>query len=156
MGCYWRNVSQSLRWGNIERWDPSPITRSRSLLIGWKQVISSPNESFQVESVVFNVNLHISLVSVLERNAWFQLCWSLLLRGLRFFLYICIMVAHCVQAALKPYCADSCAFELTAESIIYFLYFSNVCVSLHYIKLEITAMRQGKNNVRILLFPWFI
>lgn len=38
-----------------------------------------------------------------------------------------------VQAALKPYCDDSYVFEMTAETIMPYLFSIKGCVSSHYI-----------------------
>lgn len=62
---------------------------------------------------------------------------------------------QCIQAALKPYCGDSCGFVLTAESIMpnfffQFFFFIKRHISSHYIISEITLMCWGKNTPGIL------
>lgn len=62
---------------------------------------------------------------------------------------------QCIQAALKPYCGDSCGFVLTAESIMpnfffNFFFFIKRHISSHYIISEITLMCWGKNTPGIL------
>lgn len=93
MGCYWRNVSQSLRWGNVERCDPSPI--KVEVLANRMEPGHFLSQSFQPTFVVLCLKFCINLAhSHVKKQRLILTLFVFFVKWLTLS-FLCIMLAIC-------------------------------------------------------------
>lgn len=128
MGCCRRNMSQSLRWDSAEWYDPSSI----KVEVFWKW-----NGTRSWKFHVFCIKFFLLHSNPMKTDSY----WSFLLCPRLILSLLSITTWQVSKNALKPHYGDSCAFVLTAESIIPFLFFIiKGCISSHYIKFNVLGL----------------
>lgn len=148
MGCYWRNVSQSLRWGNVERCDPSPI--KVEVLANRMEPGHFLSQSFQPTFVVLCLQFCINLAhSHVKKQRLILTLFVFFVKWLTLS-FLCIMLAIC-----KIFKLLWSQLRIRVDSWVYYplLFFIKGCVSSHYINVEMTLMC---GNTSILEFCVFL